>query len=85
MLSNTNSSLQSLAGKLSTTKKREMMSTPPRLERLGLKNLVGTASFEYDNSFNITLRLKNLLLDKNEEGAREASDSINGNKDNRQD
>ena len=55
-------------GHIVNDKERALLSLPPRLGGLGLKNFVETAPFEYDNSVHITLHLKNLLLDKNEEG-----------------
>ena len=57
-------------GHIVNDKERALLSLPPRLGGLGLKNFVETAPFEYDNSVHITLHLKNLLLDKNEEGGK---------------
>ena len=57
-------------GHVVNEKEREMLSLTPRLGGLGRKNFVETALFEYDNTCNNTLHLKNLLLDKNEEGGK---------------
>ena len=54
-------------GHVVNDKERSLLSLPPRLGGLGLKNFVETAPFEYENSRGFTLNLKNLLLDKNEE------------------
>ena len=57
-------------GHVVNDKERSLLALPPRLGGLGLKNFVDTASHEYDNSRGFTVNLKNLLLNKNEEGGK---------------
>ena len=49
---------------------RTLLSLPPRLGGLGIPIFTESAPVEYDNSCNMTLDLKNLILDASEEGGK---------------
>ena len=57
-------------GHLVNDAERILLSLPPRLGGLGIQIFTETARIEYDNSCHMTLNLKNLILDMNEEGGK---------------